>query len=555
MLDISIKALDKALTSKKKAFDFIKKHVKVVEKIDGTKLTLIRNDQPFDPKDYAKNWIVSYKGRIIYPTEFQGLESREEEVRSSSIGTSQYKFVHDHLRKVHAGTAGIPNDTEFFVEFVQNKPTVTRDYGAKHGMFLVGFGSTGYAESRGHVYSSAAFENTPELMHKYSSMLQLGEFPVIFEGNFSSPEEITKGCIDPTLKSQFQDGFAETDFSDPMSIVALVSSVFSNIQSSLGGQAEGVVMQVGGDDISSQELYKVLAADQHSKEVRGQKKARYKSASAEEEEMYKQEVSKISKDAVKQVHQGKLEDMFEDLSTIVYGMKEVPYHPVKSRINVQDDIYLMAKMGVLYAGTNDAEKIGIIPMAAKPFHTGHDALIKQSLADGCDATIVFLSTGGREEISSRDMIPLWRKVYLPGITKTYGEAVTIMFSDSPMLDAMKFAKNFVKEAGKDVAVYGGVDAEGTNEAQQRVDGIVGRFPELEGKIEAVGVDRSLTGGISGTQMRQYLSSGDRRSFVSNLPSWLSPEDRNAVWSSLSKGGNLTAESLIKKIVKEVLLRG
>jgi hypothetical protein len=191
-------------------------------------------------------------------------------------------------------------------------------------------------------------------------------------------------------------------------------------------------------------------------------------------------------------------------------------------------------------------------MAAKPFHAGHDALIKQSLADGCDATIVFLSTGGREEISSRDMIPLWRKVYLPGITKTYGEAVTIMFSDSPMLDAMKFAKNFVKEAGKDVAVYGGVDAEGTNEAQQRVDGIIGRFPELEGKIEAVGVDRSLTGGISGTQMRQYLSNGDRRSFVSNLPSWLSPEDRNAAWSSLSKGGNLTAESLIKKIVKEVL---
>lgn len=43
MLDISIKALDKAITSKKKAIDFIKKHVRVVEKIDGTKLTLIRN--------------------------------------------------------------------------------------------------------------------------------------------------------------------------------------------------------------------------------------------------------------------------------------------------------------------------------------------------------------------------------------------------------------------------------------------------------------------------------------------------------------------------------
>ena len=74
MLDISIKALDKSITSKKKAIDFIKKHVRVVEKIDGTKLTLIRNDEPFDPDDYTKNWIVSYKGRIIYPTEFKGLK-------------------------------------------------------------------------------------------------------------------------------------------------------------------------------------------------------------------------------------------------------------------------------------------------------------------------------------------------------------------------------------------------------------------------------------------------------------------------------------------------
>jgi hypothetical protein len=532
MLDISIKSLDKAITSKKKATDFIKKHVRVVEKIDGTKLTLIRNDEPFDPDDYTKNWIVSYKGRIIYPTEFRGLESRNQEIKASALGTSQYKFVHDHLRKVHSGTGSVPLDTEFFIEFVQNKPTVTRDYGSKHGMFLVGFGSTGHAVSRGHIYSSAGFENTPELMQKYSSMLQLGEFPVLFEGNFSSPEEILRGSLDSKIKSMFQDKFVDTDFSDPQSIVGLVVSVFSNLQSSLGGAAEGVVLQVGGDDISTQELYKVLSADQHSKEVRGQKKARSRAATQDEEEAYKAEVTKISREVVRQIPEGELEDMLSELSEIVYGMREVPYHPVKSKINVQEDIFLMAKLGILYSGTNEAQTIAIIPMAAKPFHRGHDSLISQAIDDGNDAVIVFLSMAGREGISSQQMIPLWRKVYLPGINRTYGNKVSIMFSDSPMTDAMKFARNFAREAGKDVSIYGGIGEDGTNEAQMRVDLVLSKNPELADKITAVGVNRSLTGGVSGTAMRGFVSAGDRRSFIDSLPVWLGNDEKNLVWNSL-----------------------
>ena len=138
MLDISIKPLLKVVNKPAKALGFIKKHIVAVEKIDGTKLTLIRNDLPFDPRDYSKNWIVSYKGNVIYPSEFFGLEGRDSEIKESAIGASQYKFVHDHLRKIHPRTASIPCDTEFFVEFVQNKPTVTRDYCVKHGLFLVG---------------------------------------------------------------------------------------------------------------------------------------------------------------------------------------------------------------------------------------------------------------------------------------------------------------------------------------------------------------------------------------------------------------------------------
>lgn len=551
VLDISIKALDKAITSKKKAADFIRKRVKVVEKIDGTKLTLIRNDEPFHPDDYTKNWIVSYKGRIIYPTEFKGLEARDREIKASAIGTSQYKFVHDHLRKVHPGTGSVPLDTEFFIEFVQNKPTVTRDYRSKHGLFLVGFGSTRHATSRGHIYSAASFEGSPDTLRAYREMLQLGEFPLIFEGNFSSQNEILAGCLDPKLSGMFQDGFVNTNFSDPQSIVSLVVSVFSGLQSSLGGAAEGVVLQVGGDDLSEQELYKVLTPDQHSKDVRWEKKARFRAATEDEENAYRAEITAAAQSFVRQIPEGDLEDMFGELSRLVYGMREVPYHPVKSKISIQEDIFLQAKLGILYAGTNEAQSIAMIPMAAKPYHRGHDNLIRSAVADGHDAVIVFLSMGGRDGISSRDMVPLWRKVYLPGFMRQYGNKVSIMFSDSPMSDTLKFARNFAREADKNVSIYGGVGLDGANEAQARVDIVLGKNPELADKITAVGVNRSDTGGISGTAMRDAIVSGDKSSFIQNLPDWLSDDDANIVWRTLSKEST-QLESLIRSLVKGVL---
>lgn len=552
MLDISIKALDKAITNKKKAFEFIKKHVKVSEKIDGTKLTLIRNDEPFDPSDYSKNWIVSYKGKVIYPTEFQGLEKREKEIRASALGTSQYKFVHDHLRKVHPGTSAIPADTEFFVEFVQNKPTVTRDYASKHGLYLVGFGPTKHAVSWGHIYSSASFKNAPEILQKYRRLLQLGEFPVIFEGNFSSPQEIVAGCQDPYVKDLFSAGFGSTDFSDPTSIVQLVVSVFSRLQSSLGGQAEGVVIQVGDDDVSSQQLYKVLAADQHSKEVRGEKKARYKAATDEEEEAYRREVSKIAKDIILSLPRGEIDEMLRHMSKIVYSLDDLPHHPVKEKINIQEDILLTAKLGLMYAGTNEAQKIAVIPMAAKPFHAGHDALIRRAVDDGCESIIVFLSVGGRDDVTAEDMIPLWRKVYIPGIVRTYGRNVSIRFTLSPVRDTITFTRSFAKNKGVQVLVYGGIDEEGNNEAQQRVDAVLSSSPDLSPeKVVAVGVNRAEAGGISGTAMRSYLTSGDFSSFVDNLPSWLSDQDKRLVWNTLQRK-QATAESYVRKMVKEMI---
>ena len=73
MLDISILNADKIVMDKNKKVDtekahqFLNQNFTVEEKADGTKLTLYRNDRPFNPNDYTKNWIVAYKNQIIWP--------------------------------------------------------------------------------------------------------------------------------------------------------------------------------------------------------------------------------------------------------------------------------------------------------------------------------------------------------------------------------------------------------------------------------------------------------------------------------------------------------
>jgi len=560
MLDISILELKKAVKTQKAAADFIRKRIKVVEKIDGTKLTLIRNDAQFDPNDYTKNWIISYKGNIIYPTEFSGLEKRDKEIKASGLGTSQYKFVYDHLKRVHESAASIPTDTEFFIEFVQNKPTVTRDYAKKHGMFLVGFGPAKYASSKGQIYSSSTFIDDPLKLEEYRKTLQLGAFPSLYEGNLSSRIEIFNNneYLDPKLRELFSKNLETADFSDPQEILKGVINSFQELESSLGGQSEGVVITVEGDDISEKQLYKVLAADQHSKDVREKKKLRYK-GTPEEETSYWEGIN-TTVDSILDEMQVDLkdirpEDMMRDLSTRVYEMSDEEinvYHPVKTLINKQEDLMLTAKTRLFVLG-HRLKKIAVIPMAAKPFHRGHQALLDEAIADGNELILVYVSTGGRDEISSSDMVPLWKNHYLPAIQEKYGDKVAIRFTKgtSPMYELRSSITNLARQSDETVVTLYG-DPE---DSAQRVNDITNNEKnaiDLTGKVVAGSVPRNLSGGISGTKMREFLSSGQKEQFIKNLPDFLTGDSKLAIWDSLSKMSPKQNENLIKSYVRLLL---
>jgi hypothetical protein len=247
--------------------------------------------------------------------------------------------------------------------------------------------------------------------------------------------------------------------------------------------------------------------------------------------------------------------MLDSLSRAVYKIKDIPTHPVKTPINVSEDIFLTAKLRLLGTGTHRANKVAVIPMAAKPFHAGHDSLIRKAVRDGNDSIIVFVSTGGREEISAEDMIPLWRDYYIPGISAQYGDKVVIRFSESPMREALLVARDLVNRGKKTIVrLYGGLDSGGEDEAKQRVAAILEKNPDMEGRIIPVGVERSGTGGVSGTAMRSYVTSKEPESFMNNLPGWLGEKEKRGIWRAMSKiySGMSKNENLIRSYVRSVI---
>lgn len=243
------------------------------------------------------------------------------------------------------------------------------------------------------------------------------------------------------------------------------------------------------------------------------------------------------------------------LSARVYSMSDDEinaYHPSKELINKQEDLMLTAKTRLFILG-HRVEKIAVIPMAAKPFHRGHQALLDAAEADGNELILVYVSTSGRDEIDSSDMVPLWKNYYLPAIQSTYGNKVAIRFTKglSPMFELRSSISNMIRQSDETtVTLYGDPD-----DAQERVDNIINNEKntiDLRGRVFAGAVPRELSGGISGTKMREFLASGDRLQFIQNLPDFLSDESKAAVWDSLSRNFAVQKENLLKNYVRLIL---
>ncbi len=167
-------------------------------------------------------------------------------------------------------------------------------------------------------------------------------------------------------------------------------------------------------------------------------------------------------------------------------------------------------------------KIGLVPMSAKPYHAGHDGLVRIAAKEN-DEVHLYVSTSDRDEVSGAAMERIWKECIeptLPGNVRT-------IYGGSPV-------GNVIKEVG-DANEKGSTDTFSVYSDPEDIKkfSVLSKYAGnlmAQHQIILRGIERSSTVDVSGTQMRQWLVAGDKASFVAHLPRAL---DGERVWNILT----------------------
>lgn len=565
MADISIDDLKKVMirdkaaprareNDRRKAQAFLDDNIRIVEKIDGTKLTLVRRNNEFDPSNYSKNWYISYKGNLIFPGEVRNLSKREDEIRERSSGTAQYSLIHTLLERVHPQTGEIPQGTEFFLEFVQRKSTITRDYPQKHGVFLTLFGPCRYKLTGSHIVSNMSPVDDDDLLERYARLLGVNTYPVLFEGKLTSINDFRAGIRSREIERRFAEVFDglnnayRDDTPDrPLRIIDEIYKIFSKFNTSLstdseGSPAEGAVMKTS----TTKALYKALNPDQHEFETRLDVKKKFREETPELEHAYWSAIVLIADEIVEEfappqnrnIKEAQINKLLEQIHNECYfdaalsNRLGLLFHRKKALIQRQEDLFLTTKTRIMKRveiGSKSGITVGIFVLAGKPVHDGHWKMIGR-VANECDEALIITSTSGRDEMKPGVMIDAWTSVLEPQFHKDFPNATLIISQESP-LDIAIHKMRDLKDVVSSFVFYSDLDdAQGKYSIDKMADRI--KDPAVMKKLQQVAVPRSDTTQISGAQMRKFLELDDKDSFDTFVPRSLPADDRARYWAVL-----------------------
>jgi hypothetical protein len=176
-------------------------------------------------------------------------------------------------------------------------------------------------------------------------------------------------------------------------------------------------------------------------------------------------------------------------------------------------------------------KIGIVALSGKPVHNGHFSLI-QIAAKENDKVMLYVSLSDRKRpnefpISGQTMKTIWEQ----HIKQLLPQNVDVTYTppSSPIRKVYEFlgAEN---EAGSDdvYTIYSDPVDLSENFPERSLEKYLGNLYSRR-KVRLEPISRAETVNVSGTQMRRWLSVGDKDSFIQNLPVGI---DGNSVWSLL-----------------------
>jgi len=174
-------------------------------------------------------------------------------------------------------------------------------------------------------------------------------------------------------------------------------------------------------------------------------------------------------------------------------------------------------------------RIGLIPISGKPYHAGHDGLVRLAAKEN-DEVHVFVSLSDRDNISGSGMERVWQQLIVPSLP----DNVKVTYGGSPVGNVFKEVGDANKEGSPNTySIYSDPTDAATN--YKTLDRYAGDLI-ARGQLKLRPVARTSTVDISGTQMRQWFDADDKQSFISGLPKSI---DGNKVWEILKSAKLIT----------------
>ena len=175
---------------------------------------------------------------------------------------------------------------------------------------------------------------------------------------------------------------------------------------------------------------------------------------------------------------------------------------------------------------SEQKGVALIPGGFKPPTIGHFVLVNEVAQNpNFDKVIVLIGHKIRDGVTKEESLAVWDiyKKYLPSNVE-----IKISNNSSPISDISSLIKN-----NPDTYFYPVVGIRGEMDLGdiKRFDSLEGKYPNFKTIVIKTeeGKDR-----VSGTKTRAALISGEKETFQSYLPTELSQEEKDRVWSILTK---------------------
>lgn len=173
-------------------------------------------------------------------------------------------------------------------------------------------------------------------------------------------------------------------------------------------------------------------------------------------------------------------------------------------------------------------------MAAKPYHAGHDGLVRLA-AKECDVVKVFVSLSDRKRprevpIYGVDMHTIWINYIQPTLPSNVEVTYDTVAPIKKVYDEIDTDR--LEEPEAELVIYSDVE-----DAQKNFgdDKLAKYFPDSyrAGLISTRPVERTSTVNVSGTKMRQHIQDGNLKEFTKFLPKAIR-DKAESIWNILSQ---------------------